>query len=215
MLIDTNVTIAYKCYSCGSFEFFNTSLFKFLNEKENALTCRCNNSSIVIVCDNARHFNIRIPCIGCGREHTFVISIKDILSKCVNVVYCPETGMQQCFIGNDEDVRKKIDNLEKELDEIINHFGYDSYFSNTQVMFDALNKIHDIAEMGNLFCECGSKEIELLMFSDNIQLKCSKCTGSKIIKASSNNDLKDLFLRQQIILSKSPLNINISDIKPL
>ncbi len=215
MLIDTNVTIAYKCYSCGTFDFFNTSLFKFLNEKENILTCRCNNSRITIVSDNARKFKLCAPCMGCGSEHTFVISKKDILSKCVNVMYCPETGMQQCFIGKDEDVRKKIDSLERELDEIINLLGYDSYFSNTQVMFDALNKIHDIAEIGNLFCECGSKEIELLMLSDKIQLKCSKCTGSKIINASSNNDLKDLLLKQQIILSKSSSSINISEIKPI
>jgi hypothetical protein len=118
-------------------------------------------------------------------------------------------------MGRDEDVRKKIDSLERELDELINLFGYDNYFTNTQVMFDAMNKIHDIAEAGNLLCECGNKDIELLMLPDKIHLKCSKCTGSKIIKASSNSDLKDLLLKQQITLSKSTPDMHIPGIKPL
>jgi hypothetical protein len=170
---------------------------------------------MVVIDDNSRQFKIRTPCIGCGNEHTFIISRRDILSKFVNVLYCPETGMQLCFMGRDEDVRKKIDSLERELDELINLFGYDNYFTNTQVMFDAMNKIHDIAEAGNLLCECGNKDIELLMLPDKIHLKCSKCTGSKIIKASSNSDLKDLLLKQQITLSKSTPDMHIPGIKPL
>lgn len=214
MLIDTSVTIAYKCYSCGAFEFFNTTLFKFLQKKEHLFTCRCNNSSILIIQENRRTFRITIPCIGCGSEHTFILPRKDLLSKVVSVLYCPETGMQQCFIGNDEDVRKKIDNLERELDDLINLFGYDNYFKNTQVMFDALNKIHDIAEAGNLSCECGNRDIELIMLPDKICLKCTKCSGSKIIEASSNTDLKDILVRQQITLSCTCSNLPVLDIKP-
>ncbi len=214
MLIDTGVTIAYKCYSCGTFEFFNTSIFMFLHKKEHLLTCRCNNSSIAIIGENPGEVKIRIPCIGCGSEHMFVLGRKDLLSKFVNVLYCPETGMPLCFIGNDEDVRKKIDNLERELDELINLFGYDNYFKNTQVMFDALNKIHDIAETGNLFCECGNKDIELIMLPDRIHLKCTKCKGSKIIKASSNNDLKEILIKQQITLSGTYSRLTAPSLKP-
>jgi hypothetical protein len=75
-----------------------------------------------------------------------------------------------CFIGADEEVRKRIDSLEKKFDELIDLFGYDKYFLNTQVMLDALNKIHDIAESGNLYCECGSNEVELLLYEDKINL---------------------------------------------
>ncbi len=214
MLIDTRVTIAYKCHSCGTFEFFNTSLFKFLHKKEHILTCRCTNSSLVITEDCHKEYRIRIPCIGCGNDHIFMLPRKGLLSKIVNVLYCPETGVQLCFIGNDGDVRKKIDNLERELDELINLFGYDNYFKNTQVMFDVLNRIHDIAEQGNLICECGNKDIELVMLPDEIHLKCIKCPGNKIIKASSNNHLKDILIKQQIILSRTCSDYAAPCIKP-
>ena len=200
MLIDTYVTIAYKCSSCGSFAFFNTSIFSLLYARENSFKCRCGKTSVCVSREGNRDFRVKSPCIGCGSEHIFILERKEIIHRDLNVFHCPVTGMQQCFVGKDHSVRSKIDNLEKELDELIDMFGYDNYFKNTQVMFDSLNKIHDIAEQGNLCCECGSVDIELILLSDRIQLRCKKCTGSRVIKAESNEDLKDILTRQQILL---------------
>lgn len=201
MLIDTSVTIAYKCSSCGTFEFFSVSLFELLHKKELRLSCRCNKSSIFINVDSSKNYKINIPCISCGKGHIFALRRKDILYKNINVFYCPESGLQQCFIGNDAEVRSRIDTLEKEFDELISMFGYENYFKNTQVMFDSLNRIHDIAEQGNLYCECGNADIGLALSSDRILLKCKRCSGSKVIYASSNEDLKNVLIKQQIILT--------------
>lgn len=203
MLIDTKKTIAYKCSSCGSFEFFNISLFSLLHKKENSFFCRCRKSCITIKQEGENGFLIRIPCIGCGNEHTYLIGKKNMVFKELNVFNCPETGMQQCFLGIDIPVRKKVDNLEKELDELIDMFGYDNYFKNTQVMLDSLNKIHDIAAQGGLFCECGSVDIELVLLSDRILLKCSRCNAGKLVKAVTNENLKDLMQRQGILISSN------------
>jgi len=205
MLIDTCLTIGYKCNCCGTFEFFNLSLFKLFCMKVYKLNCHCKNSGIIIFTENLREFKIKVPCMACGGDHFFLVSRNEILTKPVNVLHCPQTGIEQCFIGNDEEVRKKIDNHEKELDEMINHFGYESYFINTQVMFDALNRIHDIAEKGNLICECGCSEIDMILLSDKIHLKCNKCFGSEMIMAGSNKDLKELLTKQYILL-KTPLD---------
>lgn len=200
MLIDTSMTIAYKCPSCGTFEFISVSLFKILNTKESSLLCRCGNSSISVSYETSDRYRLIFPCISCGSDHIFILSKKEMLCKEINIFSCPETGMQQCFIGNDMRVRQKVDNLEKELDELINMFGYDNYFKNTQVMFDSLNKIHDIAEQGNLCCECGNDDIELTLLSDKIQLTCKKCPASRVIYAASNEDLKEILTKQQIVL---------------
>lgn len=206
MLIDTSVAIAYKCSSCGTFEFFNISLFSILYKKESMFTCRCNKSSIVITRESQKNFKIRIPCIGCGNEHEFIFSRKDFLYKDINVFCCPETGMKQCIVGNDEKVRRRIDTLEREFDELIDKFGYDNYFENTQVMFDALNKIHDIAEQGNLDCECGNNDIELMLLSDSIHLKCNNCGSNRLVNAASNKDLKDILTKGTIVLTGNYLS---------
>lgn len=202
MIVETGITIAYKCSSCGTYEFFNASLFKLIQKKECFLTCRCKGSGIAISEKAYLKFSIKIHCIACGGSHSFDVEAKELINRGINVFYCPKTGIQLCFVGNDNQVRQKIDSLEKELDEMIDTFGYESYFKNTRVMFDSLNHIHDIAERGNLACECGSNDIELVLLSDKIQLKCKKCPGSIIVHAASNEDLKDILGIQQIYLSK-------------
>lgn len=202
MIIDTGMTIAYKCSSCGTYEYFSASLFGLMQKKECCLTCRCKRSGITVSEKASLKFNIRMQCIACGNEHSFEVDAKECINRGIVVFYCHQTGIQLCFIGKDIQVRQKIDSLEKELDEMIDTFGYDSYFKNTRVMFDSLNRIHDIAEQGNLICECGSNDVELVLLSDRIQLKCSRCPGTSIVHAASNEDLKDVLRIQQIFLSK-------------
>lgn len=201
MLITTDVTIAYKCSACGSFEFFNISVFNALHAKELELSCRCLKSRIVMARENSKSLKAKIPCIGCGSEHLYVFNRK-ILYSDINTFYCPLTKMELCFIGKDKSVRRKVDMLEQKLDELIDMFGYESYFKNTRVMFDALNKIHDVAEEGNLYCECGNRDIELVLLPDRIKLDCKLCSGNTIIMAASNEDLKDILTREKIILAR-------------
>jgi len=200
MIIDASATIAYKCSSCGTFEFVSVTLFGLLSGKEIVYNCRCNGSKLVICKENSDSYKVVIPCIACGDNHVYVLEKKAFIKQDISVFNCPKTGLQQCFIGNDRDVRKRVDILEKEFDELINMFGYDSYFCNTQVMFDSLNIIHDIAAKGNLFCECGNDDIELILFSDKIYLKCNKCPASKIIYASTNEHFRENLKLNQILL---------------
>lgn len=202
MLIDTSLTIAYKCPSCGSFKFFNISIFETSSREKYNLKCSCNKSQLTIARSNNKNVILTTPCIGCGSKHKLIIDKNEVLYKETRVFRCPVTGIQQCFVGKDTEVRRKVDNLEKELDRLIDMFGYDSYFKNTQVMLDSLNKIHDIAEQGNLYCECGNSDIELYLLSDKIYLKCKECSASRVIYAISNEHLKDILMRQQILLCK-------------
>jgi hypothetical protein len=200
MIINTDITIAYKCTLCGAFEFFNISLFGMPTRQSRTLTCRCNKSSITITRESIGHYRISAPCIACSDEHEFTITAKSMISRSIYIQNCPNTNIQHCFIGIDNEVRSKIDKVENELDELINMFGYDSYFKNTRVMFDTLNKIHDIAEKGNLLCECGNDDIELAMLADSVYLKCKKCHADRIIQASSNEDLKHTLCTDHIVL---------------
>lgn len=211
MLIDASVTIAYKCSSCGSFEFFSVSFFKLLHSRNYDLSCRCGKSKLTITKEGTRHYRIRIPCIGCGCGHSYVLNRRELLYKEINEFYCPDTGIKQCFAGTDDRVRKNVDKLEKEFDSIIDMFGYDNYFKNTQVMFDSLNKVHDIAEKGNLYCECGSGKIEIVLFSDKIHLECKRCHGSKTIYAFSNENLKSILKSRKIKLIRRCVGYGFRD----
>lgn len=208
MLIDTNVTIAYKCTSCGSFEFFNISLFTLLDKEDCSLLCRCKNSSVTIKQEGKSRFLMNIPCIGCGNKHTYLLTKKNILLGKPVVFNCPETGMQICFAGKDEAVRKRVDSLEEEFDELIDMYGYESCFNNTQVMFDMLNRIHDVALKGNLYCECGSVNVEMALLPDCILLRCGKCGCNKKIPAAKNKDLKEILTKDEIFITEDVFRSN-------
>ncbi|MCX8129631.1 MAG: hypothetical protein N3I35_05965 [Clostridia bacterium] len=201
MLIDTSVTVAYKCSSCGGYIFFDVSYFDLLSKKKYHAACCCNNSRIFIFKENFRDYKLQIDCIGCGNNHTYSIKRKDIIGKDISVFSCPVTGIQQCFIGNGDLVRNKVDSLEKEMDALIDKLGYDNYFKNTRVMYDSLNRIHDIAEQGSLVCECGNGDIELSLLSDRIYMRCRKCYATAEVRAASNEDLKELFAVRHIFLT--------------
>ena len=208
MLIDMDVTIAYKCFYCGTFDFTNINLFELYPRNSIISKCRCEGAKLEILelCKNKYKFII--PCIGCGLEHSLIIDREELTGKDIMIYKCPVTGIKQCFIGRDAVVREYIDNFEKELDVMIDGLGYENYFENTQVMLDTLNKIHDIAEQGHLHCECGSDDIKVSMLRKGIYLKCSQCSGNKFISAASNNDLKKTLQKVSIILLEKKSKYN-------
>ena len=194
------LTIAYKCFSCGTFDFTKVNLFKLFLYENIKSCCKCGNAILKIEKTNRNDFRLMVPCIGCGTEHQHLIARESLLCNNVTIFTCPTTGIKNCFIGKDDAVRKFIDRFEKELDGIIDGLGYDSYFENPQVMLDTLNKIHDIAETGNLRCGCGSDQIIVSMLQRGIALKCIKCYRDRFIPASTNNDLKKILQREKITL---------------
>lgn len=214
MLVDTSFTVAYKCPFCGAYAFFEINLFNLIYKKQNTLNCGCGKSNIILGKESKGVYRIKLPCGSCGGKHGYTVDNKKLLGEAINIFCCPEKGIQQCFIGKDEHVREKIDHVEKELDELINRLGFDSYFENTQVMFDSLNKVHDIAEQGNLRCECGGGDIGMDLFSDRIRLKCNHCFAGRDILAASNEDLKNTLKQKCILLQGRPANYqNTADSK--
>ena len=203
MLLNASVTVAYKCPACGTFEFFDgISIFELLHKKKNDMACKCGHSAVNLLSDGINKLYISVPCISCEGTHYFYVSRKALLHNEVNTFICPEKGIKLCFVGNDEAVRSRIDYFEKELDELINTFGYENYFNNTQVMLDSLNHLHDIAEKGELCCECGKGDIEVTLLPDRILLKCRDCSATKELFAASNVNLKDIMARNKITLAK-------------
>ncbi|HEY5584796.1 MAG TPA: hypothetical protein VIK78_09930 [Ruminiclostridium sp.] len=200
ILIDMDVTIAYKCFSCGTFDFTNINIFKLFLHDSVVHKCRCEGARLEILKIRKNEYKLTVPCIGCGSEHTHNIGREDLISDEIIIYTCPITGIKQCFIGRDDMVREYIDSFEKELDVMIDGLGYEKYFVNTQVMIDTLNKVHDIAEQGHLYCVCGCNDIIVSMLKKGIHLKCPQCSGSEFILAASNNDLKKTLQKVSIVL---------------
>lgn len=200
MLIDMDITIAYKCSSCGTFDFTNINIFKLFLQGSLVSRCRCKAEKLDIFKLSKNEYRLTVPCIYCGLVHSYVINREELISNNLLIYNCPITNINQCFIGTDKQVRSRVDSFEKQLDLILDTMGYDDYFENSQVMMDTLNKIHEIAEQGKLYCECGYKDIVVSLLPKGVYLKCRKCSGDKFIPAASNNDLKKTMQKAGIYL---------------
>ncbi len=200
MVIDRVNTVAYKCPVCGSIEFNSVSVFDFSGRRSYTIKCSCKKGFVKIIPKAQQKCTVTMPCIACNKVHLYTLPFKAFWTKKPITFHCPGTGMELCFIGNDDDVRKLVDVYELEMDLLMNNIGYDDYFVNNTVMLSTIDKIHDIAEKDNLLCQCGSHDIDLEMYSDQVELRCNRCRMTEIIKASTNHDLKLTLGKNSIIL---------------
>lgn len=198
--INTLNTVAYKCPVCGSIEFDQFCLFDVWGKKKHTISCRCKKSSIIFFIKSGNKCVINVPCIACNEKHVFIREIKELWANNLIKLSCPYSGIDICFIGSDEKVRSSVDLYEMRMDVLMNDIGYEDYFVNNTVMLNTIDRIHDIAEKGNLICECGSIDIDLQMYYDRVELFCNKCKITEVIKAATNQDLKITLSRDSIVL---------------
>ncbi|NLY42651.1 MAG: hypothetical protein GX066_01495 [Clostridiaceae bacterium] len=200
-------TIAYKCPVCGSVEFNDISVFDFFNGKEYAIKCSCGRSAVKIITKVNKKCHIIVPCIACGCNHTYVLDLKVLLAKGILVFECANTNMELLFIGKDEEVRQSVDRYEMKMEKILSDIGYEDSFANSAVMLRTIDIIHDIAEKGDLLCQCGSRDIDLQILYDKVQLSCNKCFAYEFINACTNQDLKQTLCRGSIVLCRDTYRV--------
>lgn len=203
MLVNTNTMLSYKCPVCGSSEILQMSIFELSQKDISFITCRCKKSGIRIRKKSFSKFEINVPCFACGDSHNYPLLRRSLFANDTRMFVCPKTSTCLCVMGSELYVRKQLNTIESQLDEIIDSLGYEHEFYNARVMLDSLNLIHDIAEKGGLFCECGSRNIELTLHTEKIVLKCSKCRGRYTISAISDDDYQNLTRRKNIILESN------------
>lgn len=209
MVILPITTIAFKCFECGDINYKKVNIFDFSKTKH-----------INMYCNNCHKNNLRIKylgnkllivinCFACNNAHVFEVNLKNFINNNLNKFLCPNTNIELCYIGEEDFIRKAIDIYESDLDAILDEYDdYDNYFTNSSVMLNMINQIHDIAEKGNLSCKCGQKNILLHMYQDKVMLQCYSCNTYELIRAGNNSDLRDVIERGKIILNKELKGVN-------
>ncbi|MDI6601623.1 MAG: hypothetical protein QME46_07555 [Thermoanaerobacteraceae bacterium] len=207
MLINPDVTFAFRCFECGRLTFGSITPFRLMGEQSMMFPCECGKSLATITEAGKMLYNITVPCIACGGYHTFTID-KKMWLKPLNILTCPKTNYKICFLGKEQDVLKSIEDYEAELNQALTDLNFDNYFKNNEVMFEAINRLHEIAEKGNLYCTCGNDNIDVLLKPEGIELLCRKCLARGFIYAESIKDLKSIAELNTIALNDPILSTN-------
>ncbi len=201
MIINFDRTAAYRCPSCGEITFGEFSMFELSGEKGVSVQCTCGQSDITIVPENKNSFIITVDCLVCDETHQFVLPFQDLAKKdCVEYA-CPKVVVGLVFIGRNEAVRNAVVRNEQYIDEVIATCGLEHTGKNGVTMLKALDKIQELSDDENLYCECGSNMIDVEVREDDLVLECCLCGASVILSADviRNSDFSHL---QKLILKR-------------
>ena len=216
MVISTETVIAIRCSTCGKIDYHSISRFDFTKENNIKVNCSCGALKIIIGTKNRKQFWLQIPCVLCETNHLIYYKSKQLWSDEVTFFYCTDTNVELGFFGPADKVKLVSENYEHNLDSLVDELGYDEYFYNPEIMVEVLNCLHDIAEAGFLYCECGNYQIEVDIFPDRIELQCKDCDSISIIYAETEEDLRIIREVEKIELAKNGFKCmdNLNNSKP-
>lgn len=190
MLIAANAVLAMRCPECGKMEIHDFSRFAFARGKTVHINCSCGAVKLIVSTKNLSSYWLHVSCVVCETKHLREIPGKSLWSGEVTCLSCQDTGLELGYIGPEAMVREIAFDYEQELEALVKEFGCDGYFHNSEIMYEVLNCLHDIAEQGALYCQCGNHKIEVDIFPDRLELHCKNCDSINIIYAETEEDLK-------------------------
>lgn len=216
MIIGAVATLALYCPRCGKIQIHDISRFDLNKAGRRALLCSCGQVQATIAGTCHRQYLLNIPCVVCQTNHIICLDNRSFFPVDINdagqynkvkKIYCPQENIELGFIGERPVIQQTIAEHKQEFDRLMREdefeyddCGYDEYVENPQIMFEILNKVHDIAEKGGVFCRCGSISIEADILPKCIELRCRQCGGQQIIPAESEQDLAQVELLETIEL---------------
>jgi hypothetical protein len=115
---------------------------------------------------------------------------------------CLKYKLELIFFGENKKVVKAVDEYQRGLEEIIDEIEDYEHFVNSEIMMEYLNILHDLAENNEIYCACGSTDVELRLLSDKIEIQCKSCENILSLPANSHNDLEEFKKVDHIFIEK-------------
>lgn len=154
-------------------------------------SCACGSHKFTI---GARHGQVwlQVPCYLCDGVHYYYFSPKGFWAADLRELSCAESDVQVGCYGRDEQVERHLRSGGSELDRLLEDAAFDEYFDDPEVMYQALHRVHTLAEEGNLRCRCGNRNIAVDIYPERLDLSCPSCGERKSLLAGSTDDLATL-----------------------
>ena len=143
---------------------------------------------------------LTVPCLFCEQEHTVTCSTAAFLNEKTLAFSCANSGLDCCYVGQEEPVFAAMKRLEETLDVLESEAGAQGTFLNDLVMEEVLGELRDIGRRGGISCTCGSKEWKLQVNYSSVEIFCAKCGGALKLPAATMSDLEDLCCKPSLLI---------------
>lgn len=202
MIINFDRTAAYRCPACGEITFGNFSMFELSGTKGVSIQCTCGQSALLIVPENKNQFTVVADCMICDEPHRFSLPFHALAKKDCTEFTCPDVMITLACIGRNEAVHNAIIKSEHYISELLAACGLEHTGKNGVTMLKALDKIQELSDDENLYCQCGSKMIDVEIREDDLILECCLCGArltltTDMIRSKEFSQLKQLILKHR------------------
>ncbi|MBP3581037.1 MAG: hypothetical protein J6K12_07315 [Clostridia bacterium] len=188
--------VAYRCPYCGAVITFDVTPER-LKSRFNLTCIQCHKSQMEISMLPGDVVSLTVPCLMCPHSHPYKISSEMFFSKDIYTFPCSFSGLDICFIGNDEDlVDDEIDAsgaliramLKETEDEDLNAKDAGVMVADTAVMREVMFAIGELDKQKKIKCKCQSKSFKVLLDYDKAIIVCKVCSNKKEIAARTRFD---------------------------
>jgi len=193
-------TIGYICPVCGSAVIAQRTAFQ-LAAGNCTLPCPCGKSELRFRQMGDR-CEVTVPCLFCAKDHTAVCGNDALLHKKLLALSCPASGLGCCCIGEEGQVFRAMERLERAVDKLRLDDQADSRgaFLNGVVMGEVLSELKDIAARGGVKCACGSTDYGVKVGYSSVDLVCARCGAALRLPAAVPDDLDALCARDTLTI---------------
>ncbi len=228
VLNSKETTIAYRCPVCGKFILGIVGIFTLSGDLIK-LKCDCGGSELTVAYTSERKLRITAPCMFCPSPHTYVISSDAFFDRELLALSCTFSSVDVCFIGKKDKVLEAARAADRELLELIEEMGFDSFdefmtgknsvsdHSNDNVDADYRidyaqieEVVHfmltELSEDGDILCGCHEGDTARYDFEfqgDSVKIFCHTCGYEKIIPMSSTLAANAFLHTDKLILEKN------------
>lgn len=200
MVEEEKRTIAYLCPECHHSVAVERSVFQ-LAAAPSKLPCPCGKSAVHVEMMGDR-CRVTVPCLFCGKEHTVDCPTQAFLHEKCLAFSCAASGLDCCYVGEEEAVFAATQRLEEALDKVENESEERGAFLDELIMHEVLSELKEIAQRGGISCGCGSKEWKLQVNYSSVDLFCARCGGALRIPAATASDLEDICCKYTLQIRK-------------
>jgi phage FluMu protein Com len=190
MLISTQRQIALRCPVCGQLEIHPLSLFNFSGSSNVVFHCSCGFVKLTMATRDHKTYSLQFTCMICDEIHILSIRHAQIWQSRLTPIACPASGQELGYIGDEEQLQALMLESSRNMESVLNDVGFDDFFTNPTIMVQVLSHLHQVAEEGHLYCQCGNKEIQVDVFPEKLELRCPRCNSLSIIYAENQEDLE-------------------------
>ncbi len=190
MLIWTACSAAFYCQRCGRIHVQDIPYFS--GRRRMVLECaNCGHEQVVLLRRQGNMLEFQVPCVVCDTVHVSRYSLRQLRRIGLEKVYCSKDHFELGYIGRRRRIEELLAFNQAEFEALHPDDGK-NFIEKQQLLLAAVNRVHDIAARGGLYCPCGSRDITIDIRGNSLVLECSHCGSYYILNIERNGELARL-----------------------